>query len=223
MNVQEFDVLNVNVVLVGLGLLNSPDELEAFQSSIDAEVRSVAGPLVVGVSTASLETGRRYELPRERVSLDSSSGRTTVQREYPTKDDLERLSKIVSCAIEHTDLQNPSPRAFGFNIELVYDQTSGNSAIQYLGERLFGGQDLGVEDMELVGGSGRMVLDSPAGRWAVQVEPRFGDEQSSRVFMSVNYHKQEQRIPKLDEIRQHLHEIWEMAKSFAAQIDQRAL
>ena len=182
----------------------------------------MAGPLVVGVPTASLETGRRFELPRERISLDSSSRGTTVQREYPTQNELERLSEIVSCALEHTDLQNQSPQAYGYNIELVYDQTSGNAAIQYLGERLFGGQELGDGDMKLIGGSGRIVLESPAGRWTVQVEPRFGDEQASRVFMSVNYHKQEQRIPRTEEVRQNLQELWEMANSFAARIDQGA-
>ena len=222
MTVQELDVLNTNVVFVGLGLLNSQDEVEAFQNSVGAEVRSAGGGIAVDLPSVSLETGRRYELPRERVSLESSPGRTAVQREYPTTEDLERLSEIVFLALTHTDLQNRSPKAFGYNIELVYDQTSGKPAIQYLGERLFVGQDLGDEDMELIGGSGRIVLDSPAGRWTVQVEPRFGEEQTTRVFMSVNYHKQEQRIPSREEIRQDLHQVWKIASSFATRLDQGA-
>ncbi len=220
MTVEIQDVLNANVVLLGIGLLNTPKELEDFQNSINAEVRSAAGAVVLGLQDVSLEAGRKFDLPRERVSLESSSARTTIQREYPAKADLKRLSDIVCCALKHTDTQGQSPQAFGYNIELVYNQTSGQSAIQYLGQRLFDRVALVNGDMELAGGLGQILLDSPTGRWTVRVEPRFGEESATRVFMAVNYHRQEHRIPDVDEISRDLQEIWEKANSFATRLDQ---
>ena len=146
------DVVSVNLVLVGIGLLNEPGEFEQFRSALDIDLRLELG-LVTNVQSGLTEPSRTITLNRERVSLNLSPSRSTIAREYPDKSDLARLAEVAALVIESTDLDGDTPQAFGYNIEMVFDQGTGQPAIQYLGERLFDYGMLGKEGWNLVGGT----------------------------------------------------------------------
>ena len=124
-------------------------------------------------------------------------------------------------AVESTDLVDGKPQAFGYNIEMVFNQDTGQSAIQYLGERLFDYGRLGKEGWDRVGGRGQLIFTGSTGQWTITVEPRFGEESTSRFFLSLNLHKNEQRLPAKDEITTSLEEIWQEAIDFVERLDKR--
>ena len=169
------DILKVNIVLVGIGLLNNPNEAKAFSDAVNTEVVTSGVGLSFGMPTLPPEPGRTLELQRDRISLQLMPGRTAIERGFVSgSGDLGRLADVVGLALEHTHLGNEDvPTAFGYNIELVYDQTTGRSALGYIGAGMFGRGGLTVPDWKLVGGPGRFVFDSQDGRWSIRVEPRF--------------------------------------------------
>ena len=213
------DVVSVNLVLVGVGLLNEPDELERFRNAVDLDLRLEVG-LVTNVSSGITEPSRTLRLNRERIALDLSPSRSSIAREYPGEEDLASLAKVVMQAIDSTDLRGQLPRAFGCNIELVFVQTSGQSTIQYIGERLFGSQSLGKAEWELVGGTGQLIFSDGIRRWTINVQPRPGDVDTSRVVLALNLHKDEQRFPTEGEIKDSLEEAWNEAKEFMNRLDE---
>ena len=216
------DVLKINIVLVGIGLLNNANETKAFSDAVNTEVITAGVGLSFGVPTLPPEPGRTLELQRDRISLQLIPGRTAIERAFVSEpEDLDRLADVVSLALKHTHLgREEVPTAFGYNIELVYDQTTGRSALGYLGAGLFGRGGLTVPDWKLVGGAGRFIFDSADGRWSIRVEPRFNDEESSRIYLSMNLHKAENRLPSLNEIRATFTDVWEKARIFVSLFDE---
>ena len=216
-------VLKINIVLVGLHLLRNPDEVNAFANSADTEVVTSALGLTIGLPPVSPELGQRIELPRDRISIDLTPVRTTIEREYPScPSDLEHLAKTAGLAIASTESLDTPPTAFGYNIEAVYNQTSGRSAFSYLGDKLFASGGPALTGWELVGGSGRFIFNSDEGRWSIRVEPRFNDEENSRVFLNMNLHKTESRLPDVDDMMASFVHIWRQAESFARHLDEGA-
>ena len=214
------DVVSVNLVLVGIGLLNDPGEFERFRSALDIDIRLELG-LAANVPSGLTEPSRTLTLNRERIALNLSSSRSTISREYPDNSDLARLAQVAALAIESTDLGGQSSQAFGYNIEMVFNQDTGQSSVQYLGERLFDYGQLGKEGWDLVGGRGQLIFRNAVGQWTVSVEPRFGEESTSRFFLSLNLHKNEQRLPPEDEITKSLEEIRQEALAFVDRLDKR--
>ena len=212
------DVLKINIVFVGISLLNDPTEVRAFSEAIGADVALAETGLVLGFPPGPPMTGRKLALQRDRINIDLVPDRTVIEREFPADDDLERLAKIAGQAWEHTRSKG-TPRAFGYNLELVYDQTSGHAASDYIGQRLFGEGNFAPEGWTLQGGAGRMFFDSEFGRWTIAVEPRFQDESATRVFLNLNLHKAEQRVPGQDEMLQSFKRIWEEASNFVHRLD----
>ncbi len=225
MPVEVTDVLKANIVLVGVGLLSTPPEIDAFSKAIGAEV-GIAEGVILGLPTGLPGipgAGRKLALQRDRISIESAPGRTTIEREFPTEDDVDRLARVIDQAVKFTTTWEESLIAYGYNLELVYGQNSGESALQYLGNRLFAGSTSPHENWSLVGGAGQMIFDSPSGRWSVRIEPRFNDVNSSRVFLSVNLHKAEEQLPEFGGIRRTFREVWGQAHAFINKLDERAL
>ena len=214
------DVVSANLVLVGIGLLNEPDEFEQFRNALDIDLRLEHG-LVTNVPSGLTEPSRTITLSRERTELNLSPSRSMITREYPEESGLARLAEIAALAIESTDLDDDTPRAFGYNIEMVFNQDAGQSAVQYLGERLFAHGLLGKDGWDLMGGRGQLIFRGPTGQWTVAVEPRFGEESTSRFFLRLNLHKNEEYLPTEDEITSSLREIWQEALSFVDRLDKR--
>lgn len=214
------DVVSANLVLVGVGLLNEPDELEQFRNEFAPDLVLTMGLVVNGVS-GTTEPSRDLTLSRERIRLTLHASRSTIAVEYPDDAGLDKLADAVAHAEKFTDLGSRSPRAFGYNMELVLEQDSGEPAIQYIARGLFRSLLQETLDWNFAGGSGQLIFTDDAGRWTISVEPRFNDAASSRVFLSVNLHKDEPRLPDEDEIRTTLSQVKERALTFAGGLDKR--
>ena len=71
------------------------------------------------------------------------------------------------------------------------------------------------------GGAGRLVFRDAAGRHTFSIEPRFGDETTSRVFLSLNLHKEEKKLPSEGELWTSLNDLWTEAEAFMNRLDER--
>ena len=217
-NVQ--DVLKINIVFVGISVLNDSGEIAAFSNAVGTEVVSEGRiGIVRELSSVAPVGGRKLALQRDRINIDSFPDKTIIEREFPSKDDLQRLAEVADEALRSTETEE-LPRTFGYNLELVYDQDSGSSTFQYIGKHLFQEVAFTPEGWAFEGGAGRLLFSSPAGRWTVQIEPRFNDETSSRVFLNLNFHKEERRLPDLDEMLNTFQNVWSQAHDFAQCLDE---
>lgn len=216
------DVVSTNLVLVGIGLLRNPEEAEKFKTALDLDLRVEVG-LLANSQTGITEQSRTFTVNRERTALTLSATRSTISREYPEHKDLARLATLATQAIECSDRGDQTLQAFGYNIEMVFDQTSNETAFHYIGNRLFGASPTGEPAWNFEGGAGRLVFSDGSGRHSFSVEPRFGDETTSRVFLSLNLHKDERVIPTEKEIADSLKDIWEEAEKFMTRLDERQL
>ena len=143
MGVTLLHVLSVNLVLVGIDLLTTEEATRQFEKSADLDLRIDLGR-AINIASGETEPSRKLVSELDRIVVETSSSRTTITRQFPLCADLARLSQVIATAISCTDLQGNKPRAFGYNIEMTFDQDSGESALAYLGNRLFGNQPLGT-------------------------------------------------------------------------------
>lgn len=215
------EVVTASLVLVGLRLLSAPEELESFKSSIGTDVQLAGVAMGVNIQTGIAEPGLTLTLNRDRIKLESSRLRSTINRDYPSREDLPRLAEVSAQAISNTSIADQHLRAFGLNIELFFDQQSGDTAFEYLSKRLFDVGPLGNEGWQFAGGAGRLIFNDSDRRWTISLEPRFNDETESRVFLRVNLHKARQTVPAEDEIRISLEETWDEVHNFVQRLDKR--
>ena len=215
------EVIKANLVLVGLRLLGAPEQIESFKRAIGTDVQSSGVGMGVNMQTGVAEPGLALTLSRDRITLDLSASRSMIYRDYPSREDLPRLAEVVGHAIRSTLIVEQQLRAFGFNIELIFDQQSSDTAFEYLAKRLFDVGALGNEGWQFSGGAGRLVFSDGARRWTISLEPRFNDETESRVFLSVNLHRAEQVLPSEDETRDSLEATWDEVHKFVHRLDER--
>lgn len=213
------EVLKANLMLVGVGLLTEQEEFESFVREVAVDV-SVAIGLSPNNPTGMPEPLRKIVLNRDRIEIETSLSWTSVSRDYPEERDLERLSAIAGLAIAKTYPQDRPSQPFGFNIELVYRQDSGEPAHTYLADRLFAESLADLDQWELVGGSGRLVFQSDDAVWTIQLEPRANDETATRVSLRLNMHKDSRPLPDQDEILKSLREAWKAAYYFVSLLDE---
>ena len=225
MPVEIQDVLKANLVLLGVDLLNSQEAVQTFANAVGAEI-SIGANMLPGFPFPFPDipgpgAGGTITIDRDRIVIETSPTRTIIGRDYPSYDDLNRLSEVAGYAIEQTEGAGAQPlRAIGYNIELVYDQTSTTTAIKYLAERLFTADMPSNEGWQLAGGTGRLTFDDTLGRrWNVSLEPRHKDQETTRIFMSVNAHQNNPRLPSKDEIKRYFQEAWQQAHDFVSKLD----
>lgn len=222
MAVEIQDVLNVNVVLLGVGLLNEQEEFDAFRQVLDTEVTLSSTALIGSVPAAqppTLEPERTLTLHRDRIALVLSSVRSTIAKEYPSKDDLSRLSEVAAQAISNTNVENRKLQAIGYNIALVYDTHTGTRALKYIADRLLKPPVSVQSKWTLIGGTTKLIFDDGANIWTFILEPRL-EENASRLFLSVNRHKNDDVLPTEADIKSSLHDIWRQAYDFIETLDQ---
>lgn len=218
MPIEFLDALRANIVLVGITLLGEQPRRDIFAEMVDTEIdlQQVASgilPLAPG------ETGLSIQLRKDHIRIDSLPSRTVIEKEYPAFDDLERLAEIAGYAISLTNLEEQTLTAFGFNLDLVYRPGGEESAASYLAERLFPHQGSALEGCALVAGVGRLVFKGADGQWMFTIEPRGNDPSARRVFLGLNLHKDEPRIPSQEEILGSLQQAWRHLRDFATQLD----
>jgi hypothetical protein len=88
-----------------------------------------------------------------------------------------------------------------------------------LADRLFASDSPLIEGGRLIGGSGRLIFQNNARVWTIGIEPRFNDNETTRIFLALNLHMGEQRLPDEKEIRESLKEAWDQGHSFASRLD----
>ena len=213
------DAINANCVLVGFQLLRTSQDIEKFKNAVGSDVEVASVGLFANVPTGRTEPGYALSLRKDRIALELSPLRSTIGMEYPTREGLARLANVTCQAIASTSGESDAPQAFGFNVEMVFDQDSGNPASRYLSDRLFSSQQIGNEDWELIGGSGKFIFNDGGTRWTFDVEPRFNVENESRVFLRVNLHKSENRLPDKEEIQGSLEKAWDEIHNFMDRLD----
>ena len=216
MDSSPFEVIRVNMVLLGIDLLNTPEQQRQFQFSIDDELTTI----VTGGS-------RNHIINKHRISLDLSSERSIVQRDYLSSDeDLAQLVDVATKAMSYTDdLESQPLTAIGFNMEVVYTPAQVNEvrspAGLYIASRIFPKRE-SFKDWELSGGGCKMYYtgDDRNRKFIVTIEPRLQDLETPKIFISTNVHLD------TDEIRDHLDlnsrfaEVWKNTFDFIDCFDQ---
>lgn len=213
------DVLSASLVLVGVELLNEAGVVERFRNELAPDLRLEIG-MVVNGATGLHEPSRTLTLGKDRIQLTLHGSRSTIAREYPGDMGLARLAEVAARAIELTGSEGIVPQAFGYNIELVCDQDSGQPALRYIGNRLFASLPIDEPGRDFVGGTGQLIYADADGQRTITVQPRFNAPDTSRVFLSLNLHKEEQRFPNAAEIQATLSEIQQEALAFADCLEQ---
>ena len=219
MSLQIEDILKLNLVLVGIQLLSSDEEASVFDAEVDSEVlESVAqgievnfGPSGLSASVPQSPAPRVLSLEKDRIMLDLNPGRSTITRNYPDEASLGTLSQIASLAIAASNLTGQELRAFGFNIEAVYRLTSEENAVQFLASRILVPNLFRQTGFQLVGGSPRLRLERDGNLWNFTIEPRLGDPNSNRIFISLNLHVEGDTMPSEGDIRESLKQVWDQA------------
>lgn len=219
MGITTQDVLKANLVLVGLQLLSKPADFEEFRQLVATDVVTAGVGLVTNIPSGATEPGFVHTLNKDRITLDLSKARSVITRDYPSKADLHRLADVAAYAIRLSSRAGPQPAAFGYNLDLVYEQHSDAKSFSYLSQRLFNSNLSGRDGWNLVGGFGKLHYQDGSRRWMITVEPRFHDEQTTRIFLSLNLHINEQRYPGDEEIKKAFQEVWNQAHNIPKWLD----
>ena len=209
------DILSVDVVLVGVSLLRQQEEFETFTSEVGSEDISVEP---IGIIPPNM-AGVSITLNRDRISLSVLPDRTSIVKEYPSlsnlDEDLDRLAEVTVCAIRNTDTSAQQLRAYGYNMQLVFDLGVEEPASLYIGKRLFGNWFNG----ELVGGTGQLIFSDGESRWSFNIQPRPNNDMTTKkLYLALNLHIAEESMPHKDKIRSSLGEMREKAVDFMTQL-----
>jgi hypothetical protein len=199
MAVQLREVVNFSLVILNLELLASDGSLTGFQNAVEADVRQ-GGGVSIDVATGQSQQARVLHLDHDRISLNLSAARSSVTREYPSvdrmRDDAGQFAQVVNAALLAGHHLDDALYSFGYNAELVFDQDSNETASEFIGNRLITSDRLVAHDRQFLGGACRMIVRDELGLWNYGFEPRFNDLQSSRVFVNVNLHNEQEPLPR---------------------------
>ena len=215
------DVIKANIVLVGYRLLATPDSANSFRDVVGTDVQMGGLGLETEVPSGRTVPVIAISVPKDRISLELSNSRSTIEMEYPSLESLTRLSEVAYQAVQCSPQNDQLPRAVGYNLELVFDQDSGLPAAAYLAHRLFGSTPFRNE-LKLVGGSGQMVFSEEDHRWQIALAPRFNDESTSRIYANLNIHFEGPGMPSDEDISRYLRLCWDRAHYFVTQFDVRS-
>ena len=192
------EIINFSLVILNLELLTSDSAVQTFRNSVDADIR-YGGGVSIEATTGQTQQARILHLDRDRINLNLSPSRSSVTREFPAVDNLtkeaERFSHVVNYALAAGNSLDHARFDFGYNAEMVFDQDSSPTAVQFLGERLLRGDRFALPNRNFLGGACRLIIADESGQWTYNLEPRLNDLQTSRVFINVNLHNVERPLP----------------------------
>ena len=221
------EVLKLNVVLLGAGLLAEPEEQFCFATRVATDLGSevlVSAPNMPVPPAFGIEVDEAatlLTLLKDRIALHSFAARAIIEQDYPVGDDLERLAGVVGYAIECTNPDRVGLTAFGVNLQMSFASDSGLYGQRYIAERLYGGRTLSDETWTLFGGTGRVFYDSGDGAiWNFNLEPRGNDPTNQRVYLGVNMHMSEPPDLGGNVILTNLREVWKQTQFFAVRLDE---
>ena len=220
MSVEIQAVIEANLVLIGVGLLNTQEEQLAFAKAVDTEVSGVSSGIEVNLPAGSTAPSHQLTLAQDRIFLECSASRTRIRREYPSKKDLDRLAEIAGLAISITNHETEQLRAIGYNVDLFYEHDSEMSSLEYLGERLIAPHVGTRTGVNLTGASSVLRFESDGQLWQIRLEPRFNERQTNRIFASLNLHRDATTLPAQRDIQAALRETWRQAHRFVSKLDE---
>ena len=219
MAVRVEDVLAVNVVLVGVELLKTAPEVDACSAVIGRELIQ-DGAFIDVVAELPPVRGRALRSARERIVVEVSELRSRVTKEYPAAvDDVALVAKVAAQALASTTVPEPVVSGYGFNFTMVYHDESGEDALRYLGRRIFAPPSFVPEGWSSFGAQGKLRFQDGDRQWTVTLEPRLQVPKTQKVFLDINLHVPEARIPQEDEMETHLRALWEQAHTLIEAID----
>ncbi len=219
------DVLQANLALVGVELLSSDEERDRFVQGTGMDVSvGIAGiglPPIPGFTARNLdlELGQRLRLDRDRIELGIVDDRTVIGIEYPSKDKLARLAEIATLAIKSSDISDHDLKGVGFNLEAVYELTSGLTAYEFLAGQVFAPNLFQTAGYRLRGGSAKLRFTRGEEIWNIALEPRFNNPEETRLFASFNLHQDTNQIPNTDAIKPTLESVWDQAHLITSHFD----
>ena len=195
MDVRIVDLIAADFVVVGVELLNSPQSIQLFGNTFD-EFRWMP----VTQAQNGFGDGKRISLDRDRIYIDLISGRSRVRQEFTSREKLPDLAKLTSRAIQFTDNCPSTAEAFGFNVEVSYDSTQGESAFSYIGRTMFSGLRK-IDSWNLIGGLAAVRFSDDDGVVRnIQIEPRFRNDTFHRIYLHCNIHFERRNLPGVSEI-----------------------
>ena len=215
------DYLNASLVLVGGSLINTDGERASFQQSMDAELVYSDGSSDQEISSpmAPLQALpiRRLEIRRDRVVVEVIPSRgSTITQEYPSTN-LSVLARTATIAISSTE-EIGDITAHGYNVELVYDQTSEPLAVTYVANRVFSTLPR-IGGWEPSAGTAKIRFRDDSNRtWNVAIEPRFNDDNTRKIFFRLNLHFV--GGPNLNDIGELFQLVIEKANEFVSVLDE---
>ncbi len=236
MRIVREDVLNVSLVLSGVQLLNKADAKVAFTRQVATEVSDAPSPSgSINISfTAQLGgEGSTHPLPpepvgilhlnRERIRLDCFPGRSSIIKEYPQREEMDRLAEVVGIAFEQTDFDSQHIQAYGVNIDATYKLPTGMAASNFIANHLHMPNLFLDQGIEVVSGMSTLRLNHRGQRWNIRIEPRLGDLETDKLFIGLNRHTDNVSLPpRPGEITLLLNEVWDQMEAIVGSLEGRA-
>lgn len=212
-------VHSINIAFPAIELIRTDAEIDRCTTETGGEVIPHLF-LATGQGAPGPQMGRVLQVPQDRLKLETSAQLTQAKREYPsTIDDIASVARLMAHAIDCTDLDGMTPPAFGFNIEMVYDQGSGDTAYEYLGRRIFSSVRQVSERWGKAGVSGKIFFEEDTAQWTITLEPRLQSHTTTKIFLAINLHISEARLPDEKEMNSRMRILWDQAHSLIETID----
>ena len=193
------EIINFSLVVVNLDLLASEGSFTGFQNAVDADIRQ-GGGVSIDVATGQPQQARMLHLDRDRINVNLSPARSSFTREFPSvsslPEDATRFAHVVNSAFLAGGHLSDASHSFGYNAEMVFDQDLAPTAFEFIGNQLIRSDRVAAPDRVFLGGACRMIFSDELGQWTYNLEPRFNDVQSPRVFVNVNLHNEQQPLPR---------------------------
>ena len=213
------DVVSVNIVMVGFPPFDMQEKFDAFRRAVGADLQIAGGGLIANPPPGVPEPSIQLTLNRDRITIDLAPSRSIINRDYPSREDLGRLSEVIGEFVSNSTYDGSNTQTFGINIRLIFDPESEISAFEYLSSRLFDVEPLGSTGWRFIGGAGKLIFDEDGRRWTISLEPRFNDYNESRVFLDSNLHVYGQPLPEKAGIGDLLEEVWDEVHKFVVRLD----
>ena len=218
MAVKVRDVSKIDLVLVGIELLKSPEEVQSFRRALGVDVQMGSGT-ATETNTGETHPLTAVALQRERIIVSSFPARSVINKEFPSLtrpgDDWDRFAEVAVLAMASSDQANLTPRAYGYNYSSVIEIDHDETAAILLGKRMLTNKQLGKAEWGLIGGSASMIFSDGDRRWTFNLQPQpFGDPDSKRITCEVNLNVGRTRLPDQREIIDSLEEVWTEANRF---------
>ena len=204
----DLDVLQITVVMLGPGILRDAEERRRFGQRMGTE-------MIIAEPSVGLE-----ELPivltmnRERVRVELAPNRASIAQEYPTWNGVEAFAvlvhNLVNCTEDWMDLE-----AIGYNIQLVHDLGAEALALRHLGSRLFV-RDLPTPDDWTLEGGSAIIKFSEANNhlWTLTLDSRFNKIDTSKVFLDTNFHISAPVKPDAESVEALTRRVWQTSAAF---------